>query len=186
MMMECTLRPAVPGDFEAIASIYRHHVETGCASFELEPPDAGEMRRRWRNVVELGLPYLVAEVDGLVAGYSYATLYRPRPAYRFTVEDSVYVRADLSGRGLGSRLLGGLIAECEAGQWRQMVAVIGDSANSASIRLHSRFGFRHVGTLQNVGFKFGRWVDTVLMQRALRSATQEVQPPGGSPGSLVW
>lgn len=185
-MMECTLRPASAGDFEAIASIYGHHVQTGCSSFELEPPDAGEMRRRWRNVLELGLPYLVAEVDGLVAGYSYATLYRPRPAYRFTVEDSVYVRRELSGRGLGSRLLGGLIAECEAGHWRQMVAVIGDSANSASIRLHSRFGFRHVGTLQNVGFKLGRWVDTVLMQRALRSAAPEVQTPSGPPGSLVW
>ena len=182
--MEPHLRPAAAADFEAIASIYRHHVLTGCATFELEPPDADELRRRWRAVLDLGLPYLVAEADGLVAGYAYATQYRPRPAYRFTVEDSVYVRSDLKGKGLGSLLLAGLITACEAGQWRQMVAVIGDSANTASVRLHARLGFRHVGTLQNVGFKFGRWLDTVLMQRTLQQEAPNATDSGSAP--LVW
>ena len=123
---------------------------------------------RWRAVSSHGLPYLVAEIEGRVVGYGYAAPYRSRSAYRFTVEDSVYIAADCGGLGLGSALLAALIGRCRTGPWQQMVAVIGDSENHASIGLHRKFGFRHVGTLQRVGFKFGRWVDSVLMQRPLR------------------
>jgi L-amino acid N-acyltransferase YncA len=118
-------------------------------------------------VLKLGLPYLVAELNGHVVGYSYATLYRARPAYRYTVEDSVYVEDGLHGRGIGTALLAELIARCEQGPWRQMLAVIGDSANAGSIALHRRMGFTMCGTLGSVGFKLGRWVDSVFMQRAL-------------------
>jgi L-amino acid N-acyltransferase YncA len=128
------------------------------------------MLARRRASVEAGLPYLVAEADGQTLGFAYATAYRARPAYRFTVEDSVYVADGLAGRGIGSALLGESIAGCEGGPWRQMIAVVGDSANSGSIALHRRFGFEHVGTLRSVGFKFGRWVDTPILQRALGTA----------------
>jgi phosphinothricin acetyltransferase len=125
------------------------------------------MRARWRKVLELGLPWLAAELDGAIVGYSYASAYRPRPAYRFTVENSVYVRDGLAGRGIGKALLDALIAHCETGPWRQMLAVIGDRGNEASIALHRRCGFRMIGILDSVGHKHGRWVDSVLMQRAL-------------------
>lgn len=161
------IRGAAEGDFSAIAAIYAHHVLTGHASFEEKPPTAGDLTERWRAVLSHGLPYIIAESDGRVAGYSYAGPYRSRSAYRFTVEDSVYIARGCGGQGLGSALLAALIERCEAGPWRQMVAVIGDSDNHASIKLHRKFGFRHVGTLERVGFKFGRWVDSVLMQRAL-------------------
>jgi L-amino acid N-acyltransferase YncA len=161
------IRDALEGDFSAIAAIYADHVLTGLASFEEKPPTAGDLTERWRSVLSHGLPYIVAESDGRVAGYGYAGPYRSRSAYRFTVEDSVYVARGSGGQGLGSALLAALIERCEAGSWRQMVAVIGDSDNHASIKLHRKFGFRHVGTLERVGFKFGRWVDSVLMQRAL-------------------
>jgi L-amino acid N-acyltransferase YncA len=161
------IRDALEGDFSAIAAIYADHVLTGLASFEEKPPTAGDLTERWRSVLSHGLPYIVAESDGRVAGYGYAGPYRSRSAYRFTVEDSVYVARGSGGQGLGSALLAALIERCEAGPWRQMVAVIGDSDNHASIKLHRKFGFRHVGTLERVGFKFGRWVDSVLMQRAL-------------------
>jgi phosphinothricin acetyltransferase len=161
------IRDAAEGDFSAIAAIYAHHVLTGLASFEEKPPTAGELIERWRSVLSHGLPYIVADSDGHVAGYSYAGPYRSRSAYRFTVEDSVYIAPGCSGQGLGSALLAVLIERCEAGPWRQMVAVIGDSDNRASIQLHRKFGFRQVGTLERVGFKLGRWVDSVLMQRAL-------------------
>jgi phosphinothricin acetyltransferase len=164
------LRPARPDDVPALAEIYHHHVLAGAASFEIDPPDAGEMDRRRRDIEAQQLPYLIAEVDGVVAGYAYASRFRPRIAYRFTVEDSVYVRADHTGRGLGRLLLARLIADCEARGARQMIAVIGDSANTASIRLHEKFGFRHVGVLENVGWKFDRWFDVVLMQRALKNS----------------
>lgn len=151
----------------AVTAIYAHHVRHGLASFELDPPDAEEMSRRHASVTALGLPYLVAESDGLVAGYAYAAPYRARPAYRYTVEDSVYIHHEYAGRGIGSALLQALIVACEEAGCRQMVAVIGDSGNHASIGLHEKFGFARAGLLAAAGWKFGRWVDSVLMQRAL-------------------
>jgi phosphinothricin acetyltransferase len=139
----------------------------GLASFEESAPGEGELRNRRQAVLALGLPYLVAERDGRIVGYAYATQYRARSAYRHSLENSVYVREGLRGRGVGSALLANLIARCERGPWRQMVAVIGDSGNAASIGLHRKHGFRDVGTLAAVGFKLGRWVDSVLMQREL-------------------
>jgi phosphinothricin acetyltransferase len=161
------VRDACEDDLPAIQAIYAHHVLHGLATFEEVPPSVDDLRARRAQVLGLGLPYLVAEHAGTVAGYSYATSYRPRPAYRFTVEDSVYVADGLGGRGIGSALLGALIRRCETGPWRQMIAVIGDRDNAGSIALHRRFGFRLVGTLDAPGYKLGRWVDTVLMQRAL-------------------
>ena len=162
------LRPAREEDMDAVAVIYAHHVLTGRGSFETEPPSREEMRRRRREVLSRGLPYLVAEIPrGPVVGYAYATLYRQRAAYRNTVENSVYVREDMARRGIGRRLLEALIAECEAAGFRQMVAVVGDSANLASIRLHEALGFRLVGTLRAVGRKHGLWLDTVFLQRPL-------------------
>jgi phosphinothricin acetyltransferase len=168
---EVMLRPAHAGDLAAITSIYAHHVRTGTASFELEPPDAQEMEHRWRDVVERGLPYWVAERAGEAVGYAYASPYRPRAAYRYTLEDSVYVREDCIGAGIGRKLLDLLVAECARFGARQLIAVIGDSANAASIRLHAAAGFTHLGTLDKVGWKFGRWLDVVLMQRALGSGS---------------
>ena len=161
------VRDALPADVPAIAAIYAQHVLHGLASFEESPPDVDELRARRAAVLGSGLPWLVAEADGAVVGYGYAAPYRTRAAYRHTLEDSVYVAAGLERRGTGTRLLRELIRRCEAGPWRQMVAVIGDSANAGSIALHRRLGFRDAGTLVSVGFKFGRWVDTVLMQRSL-------------------
>jgi phosphinothricin acetyltransferase len=162
-----TLRDSRDEDVEDIRAIYAHHVLHGLASFEEAPPDAAEIDRRRADVLALRLPYLVAESEGRVVGYSYATLYRTRSAYRHTLENSVYVREGMQGRGIGRALLEALIERCEAGPWRQMVAVIGDSANDASIALHRACGFETIGTLRSVGFKFGHWVDSVFMQRAL-------------------
>ena len=161
------VRPATEEDLSGITRIYERYVLHSCATFELEPPGQEEMRQRRAEILRLGLPYLAAEVDGAVAGFAYAHPYRPRGAYRFTVEDSIYVDAGHLGQGHGQALLAGVIAGCEQGSWRQMIAVIGDSGNVASIGLHQRLGFRPVGTLSAVGFKFGRWVDSVLMQREL-------------------
>ncbi|MCO6416096.1 N-acetyltransferase family protein [Siccirubricoccus sp. KC 17139] len=162
------VRPSAEGDVGAIAAIYGHHVLHGTGSFETEPPGAEEMRRRRADILARGLPYLVAEDgDGAVLGYAYASAYRPRAAYRNTAENSVYVRHDVIGRGVGRLLLAELLTQCEALGVRQMVAVVGDSANVASVRLHEAFGFRLVGTLSSVGRKHGRWLDTVLLQRAL-------------------
>ncbi|BAN22830.1 GNAT family N-acetyltransferase [Caballeronia insecticola] len=161
------VRDAASGDFDAIARIYAHYVENALATFEETPPSADDLRARHATIAAAGLPYLVAELDGAVAGYAYASAYRPRSAYRHTIEDSVYVAAGMGGRGIGSALLTALIERCERGPWRQMIAVIGNSGNAGSIALHARFGFEHVGVLRDVGFKHGRWVDTVLMQRAL-------------------
>ena len=161
------LRPATPEDIGAIRAIYAHHVLNGLASFEEEPPSETELRRRYDELTGRGLPYLVADFGGVVAGYAYCTLYRSRSAYRYSLEDSVYVRPDAQGRGIGKTLLGELIRRCEALGYRQMIAVIGDSANAASISLHESEGFLRVGTLRSVGFKFGRWVDSVIMQRPL-------------------
>jgi phosphinothricin acetyltransferase len=161
------LRAAEPGDAARIAAIYAHHVLTGLASFEVEPPDEAEIGRRLADVRARGLPYLVAKAGGRVVGYAYASPYRARPAYRYTLEDSVYVDRDCGGRGVGRRLLERLVAECAACGCRQLVAVIGDSANRPSIALHEACGFARVGLLPAVGYKFGRWVDSVLMQRGL-------------------
>jgi phosphinothricin acetyltransferase len=161
------VRSSTEADLLAIQAIYARHVLTGFASFEEVPPDLAEMARRRTDVTGRGLPHLVAEAEGRVLGYAYAGPYRARPAYRFTVEDSVYVAAEAAGRGLGRRLLAALIRDCEAAGARQMVAVIGDSGNAASIALHAAAGFREAGTLRSVGFKLGRWVDSVLMQRPL-------------------
>jgi phosphinothricin acetyltransferase len=169
------IRDAAAEDLGAIARIYAHHVSHGLATFEEVPPTIGELRSRRTAILDAGLPYLCAELHGEVAGYAYAAPYRPRPAYRYTIEDSVYVEAGLRGLGLGRALLAALIARCEAGPWRQMLAVIGDSANGASIALHRRLGFSHVGSFASVGFKLGRWVDTVLMQRALGAGA--ARPP---------
>ena len=161
------VRDAVESDMEAIQTLYAQHVLRGLATFEETPPSATELRSRWRAVLQLGLPYLVAERDGAVAGFSYAGRYRDRSAYRFTIEDSVYVAEGAGGRGIGGALLRELVSRCEAGPWRQMIAVIGDSSNTASVALHRSCGFASVGTLASVGFKHGRWVDVVLMQRPL-------------------
>ncbi|PHK94072.1 GNAT family N-acetyltransferase [Pseudoroseomonas rhizosphaerae] len=163
-----TIRPATAADMDAVAAIYRHHVLHGTATFETEAPTAEDMRQRRITLIERGLPYLVAEdTDGRVLGYAYAGAYRPRPAYRNTLENSVYISEEARGRGIGRRLLEALIQECAALGYRQMVAVIGDSANEASIRLHRALGFEPIGTLRSVGRKHGRWLDTVLMQLAL-------------------
>lgn len=161
------MRPATPQDIAAVHAIYAHHVLHGLASFEEEPPSAEELRRRYDDIVRRGLPCLVAEFGGVVAGYAYCALYRTRSAYRYALEDSVYVRQDVQGRGVGSALLSDLIRRCEALGYRQLVAVIGDSAHTASIELHAAHGFLRVGTLRSVGFKFGRWVDSIIMQRPL-------------------
>ena len=179
-LMNATLRPATAADLAQITSIYAHHVLHGLASFEIEPPDEAEMRRRFDAIVASGFPYLVAVADGRVLGYAYAGPYRTRPAYRYSVEDSIYVAPDAVGCGLGKRLLCELISACEQRGFRQMLAVIGDSANTASIELHRACGFARAGLLRSVGFKFGRWVDSVLMQRALGDgdrAAPEGQPP---------
>jgi phosphinothricin acetyltransferase len=162
-----TIRAAVEADLEAITSIYRHHVLTGTASFELDPPDAVEMKRRFAEIKAKKLPYLIALADGQIAGYAYAGPYRPRPAYRFTVENSIYVHPEMHRRGIGDALLKQLIIECRMRDCKQIIAVIGDSANAGSISLHKKHGFAHVGVLRDVGFKFGRWLDTVFMQLAL-------------------
>jgi phosphinothricin acetyltransferase len=163
-----SIRPAVAADLPHIQRIYAHHVLTGLASFEETPPDLADMTRRWQAIVETGLPYVVTESpDGAIAGYAYAGPYRPRSAYRFTVEDSIYLDPAFQGRGLGRALLARLIADATASGKRQMIAVIGDSANAASIGVHRALGFEMTGTFKAIGLKFGRWVDTVLMQRAL-------------------
>ena len=170
-MSDLSIRPATPADIPAITRIYAHAVQHGTASFELEPPDEAEMTRRQRTLIEGGYPYLVAEIDGIVAGYAYAGPYRARPAYRFSVENSVYVATDAHRRGFGRALMDRLIAESQARGYRLMIAVIGDSAQTPSIELHRAAGFRLVGVFEGVGYKFDRWLDTVLMQRALGKGT---------------
>jgi phosphinothricin acetyltransferase len=161
------IRPVSVDDLPAIHAIYCYNVHHGTASWELSPPDASEMLRRMQVVLQQGYPYFVAELDGCVVGYSYASNYRPRPGYRYTVENSVYVDMSLQRRGIGRLLLSTLITTCETQGFRQMIAVIGDSQNSGSIALHRALGFVHIGTMPSIGFKFGRWLDSVLMQRTL-------------------
>jgi len=173
------IRPSREGDVAAIAAIYRHHVLTGVASFEEVPPGAEELARRRRAVVDRGLPYLVAEQSGHVLGYCYAGLYRTRSAYRFTLEDSIYLDAAEMGHGIGRALLADLLDRCTALGYRQMIAVIGGSDQWPSVRLHAALGFTRIGVLPAVGFKFGSWVDVVLMQRALGPGAKT--PPESDP-----
>lgn len=161
------IRPSRDEDVAAITAIYGHHVLHGVASFEEVPPVVEEMARRRSVILAQGLPYLVAERDGCVIGYCYASMFRPRSGYRFTLEDSIYVDAAEVGRGVGRALMEPLLARCAALGYRQMVAVIGGQETIGSIRLHERLGFAHCGVLPAVGFKFGRWIDIVMMQRAL-------------------
>jgi L-amino acid N-acyltransferase YncA len=168
-MSQPVIRAATPLDTEQIAAIYAHHVLHGTGTFELEPPDTAEMDRRRADIQKVGCPYLVATAGYRVLGYAYAAPYRPRKAYRFTVEDSIYIDPAETGRGIGKLLLSAVIQACQESGKREMIAVIGDSGNVASIRLHERLGFRHTGILEGVGFKFDRWLDTVLMQRSLAS-----------------
>lgn len=161
------VRDSRDDDLPAIHVIYEHHVRTGLGSFEEVPPDIEEMRRRRAIILADRLPYLVAEIDGRIAGYAYAGRYRPRSAYRFSVEDSIYVAPDASRRGVGKALLAELIERCTRDGYRQMIAVIGDSANHGSIGLHEAAGFTQAALLAAIGFKFGRWVDSVMMQRPL-------------------
>jgi phosphinothricin acetyltransferase len=166
-MPSASIRPATHADVPAITRIYAHSVAHGTASFELEPPDEAEMARRMQALQDGGFPYIVAESGGLLQGYAYVGPYRPRLAYRFSVEDSIYVDPGAQRRGVGRALLENLIENSTRRGFRQMIAVIGDSAQTPSIELHRSLGFRMVGTVENVGFKFGRWLDSVNMQRAL-------------------
>jgi L-amino acid N-acyltransferase YncA len=166
-----SIRACEERDMLAVTEIYGHHVLHSPGTFEIEPPSHAEMVRRRSDLVDKGFPYLVAERDSTIVGYAHVGPYRARPAYRFTIENSVYVRPDCARQGLGRCLMGTLLSECATGDFHQVIAVIGDSANIASIRLHEILGFRRVGTLQSVGFKFQRWLDTVLMQRELGDRT---------------
>ena len=161
------VRPAAPQDLPAIQSIYAYHVLHGLASFEEEAPPLEEIRRRHEEITGRGLPYLVAEESGEVLGYGYCSLYRTRSAYRYALEDSIYVKHGRQGKGVGKAVLAELIARCTALGYRQIIAVIGDSANAGSIAVHARPGFVRAGNLRSTGYKFGRWVDSILMQRPL-------------------
>jgi phosphinothricin acetyltransferase len=165
-----SLRPATEADMASVQRIYGEHVTHGLASFEESPPSFDDMLARFRHLRSQSFPYIVAERKSVVVGYAYAGPYRTRSAYRFTIENSVYVDRQAAGEGIGRALLSQLICECEKGPWRQMIAIIGNSGNEASITLHKSLGFRLVGTLREVGFKHDQWVDTVLMQRALKPA----------------
>lgn len=166
-MANIGLRMAQPTDAEAIAAVYRPAVLDGTASFELEAPDTAEMARRMAAILAGGYPYLVAELYGIVVGYGYLSAYRPRPAYRWSVENSIYITPDKQGQGIGLTILSALITQAKASGYRQMIAVIGDSANSASTRLHRSRGFQFCGTVHAVGYKNGRWLDAVTMQLPL-------------------
>jgi len=171
------IRDATTDDLTAITAIYAQQVRDGTASFELTPPDEAEMMRRCEAVLAAGLPYLVAEADGRIAGYAYASPYRARPAYVHSVENSVYIADWARGRGLGGQLVEAVIERCIAAGKRQMIAIVGDPANNSSVRMHEKIGFRVVGTLEGVGFKHGRWLDTVILQRALGPGASA--PPDG-------
>jgi L-amino acid N-acyltransferase YncA len=180
-MTQATLRAATPADIPAITAIYRPAVLHGTASFEVEPPDEAEMRRRFEAVAGAGYPYFVGELDGQVVGYAYASAYRTRPAYRFTVEDSIYIGPEAQGRGVGRLLLKALIEASTAKGYRLMVAVIGDSRNFGSIALHRSAGFTFCGTIHSVGYKFGRWLDSVIMELPLGDGdTSAPRESGGS------
>jgi L-amino acid N-acyltransferase YncA len=161
------VRAAAPADAERIAGIFAHYVTTSVATFEEVAPTAADWRQRLGDLTRRNLPFLVAEADGSVCGFAYASPWRPKPAYRYTVEDSVYLSPDCTGRGIGSALLGALLADCAAAGARQVIAVIADTGSDASAALHRRFGFTQAGLLPGVGRKHGRWIDTLLMQKDL-------------------
>jgi phosphinothricin acetyltransferase len=177
-MSTLEIRPTIAADLPFITEIYAHAVRYGTATFELIPPDLAEMTRRFGALMDGGFPYFVGVLDGRVVGYAYAGPYRPRPAYRFTVENSVYLEPAIHRRGIGLQLMQRLIAESEARGYRQMIAVIGDSANAGSIGVHTKTGFTMIGTHPDVGLKFGRWLDTVMMQRALGEGAATVPADG--------
>jgi phosphinothricin acetyltransferase len=162
-MPQVLIRPSTPADLAAVTEIYGWHVRHGTGTFELDPPDRADMTRRRDDVLAKGLPWLVLEHDGAVRGYAYANQFRPRPAYRFCLEDSLYLAGDATGHGFGRLLLAELLARCEAAGARQMLAIIGDSANAGSIGVHRALGFGHVGTIAAAGWKFDRWLDVVVM-----------------------
>ncbi|MGH6740250.1 MAG: GNAT family N-acetyltransferase [Bradyrhizobium sp.] len=170
------IRPATEADLPFITDIYEHAVRYGTATFEIIPPNLAEMTHRFRALMDGGFPYFVGLIEREVIGYAYAGPYRPRPAYRFTVENSIYLKPAIHRRGIGLLLMQRLLRECETRGHRQMIAVIGDSANAGSIGLHARCGFEMIGTHPNVGLKFGRWLDTVMMQLALGEAATTVPP----------
>jgi len=162
-----TIRDRQDADMARITEIYSHHVLHGASSWELSAPDVAEMTKRAHALKDGGYPYLVAELDGRVIGYTYAGAYRPRPAYRYTVEHSVYIDENARRGGIGHALMKAMIEACEQRGYRQMMGIIGDSQNLQSIRFHEKMGFEHVGCVKNIGFKFGRWMDQILMQRSL-------------------
>jgi len=180
-MSSFEIRPATAADLPFVTRIYEHAVRHGTATFELIAPDLAEITRRFDALMNGGFPYFVAELDGGVAGYAYAGPYRPRPAYRFTVENSVYLEPAIHRRGIGLQLMQRLIAECETRGFRQMIAVIGDSANAGSIGVHTRCGFQMIGTHPSVGLKFGRWLDTVIMQLELGEGATTVPADDRTP-----
>jgi phosphinothricin acetyltransferase len=174
-MSDFTIRPAAADDIPTITRIYADAVLHGTATFEIEPPDEAEMARRMRALLVGRYPYVAADVAGAVAGFAYAGPYRDRPAYNWCVEDSIYIAPESRRKGIGRRLLARLIADAKTAGFRQMLGVIGDSANAASIGVHAAAGFRLIGTFQSVGFKHGRWLDTVLMQLAIGAG--DASPP---------
>jgi len=181
-MSNIVIRAASAADLDTITEIYADAVTHGTASYELEPPSRAEMGTRFATLTAGGFPYLVAEKDGAVLGYAYAGAFRPRPAYRFIVEDSVYVAPDAKGQGIGLKLMRSLIAAAEAAGFRQIIAVIGDGhADSASVRLHEKLGFRHSGRLEGSGYKHGRWLDTVFMQLSLNGGATLPPDPASLP-----
>jgi phosphinothricin acetyltransferase len=181
-MSSIIIRAAAAADLDRITEIYADAVTHGTASYELEPPSRAEMATRFDSLLAAGFPYLIAEKDGAVLGYAYAGAFRPRPAYRFVVEDSVYIAPQAKGQGVGLLLLQGLIEAVEAAGFRQIVAVIGDGhAHSASVRLHERLGFRHAGRLEGSGYKHGRWLDTIFMQLPVNGGTSAPPDPQSLP-----
>lgn len=180
-MPSSLIRRVAAADIDAIAAIYRDEVLTGTASYELIPPDAAEMRGRVEGLVGQGYPYLVIETGGAVAGFAYAGPFRARPAYAWMAETSIYLAPAARGRGEGTRLLSRLVETCEAGGFRQMLAVIGGADNLGSIRLHARAGFRQTGVIAASGYKFGRWIDTVLMQRSVGPGATDAPDPAAPP-----
>ena len=176
--MTLLIRPSTAADVPALTAVYAWNVQNGTGTFELDPPDAAEMSRRRDDVLAKGLPWLVAERAGTVLGYAYANHFRPRRAYRFCLEDSIYLASSAQGQGVGKLLLAELIAQCEARGARQMFAVIGDSANTGSIGVHRALGFEQIGVIRSAGWKFDRWLDVVMMQRSLGLGDGATPPDG--------